>query len=61
MITRFQDAFILDAGNGGVFVWVGKGCTMDERKKAMSHATEYLEQMVNIYCFIWLLNFKIII
>lgn len=40
-----QDAFILDAGNGGVFVWVGKGCTMDERKKAMSYATKYLEEM----------------
>jgi len=38
-----KDAFILDAASGGIYVWVGKGCTMDERKKAMQYAAEYLK------------------
>lgn len=39
-----NDAFILDAGNGGIFVWIGKGCTMQERSKAMDWAKQYLEK-----------------
>lgn len=39
-----KDAFILDAYNGGVYVWIGKNCTKDERKKAMAYAVEYIEQ-----------------
>lgn len=39
-----KDAFILDAGNGGIFVWVGRRCTMDERKNAMQYAQAFLEQ-----------------
>ncbi|VDK62705.1 unnamed protein product [Onchocerca ochengi] len=38
-----KDAFILDACNGGIFVWVGKNCTLDERKKAMEYATKYIK------------------
>lgn len=38
------DAFILDAANGGIYVWVGKGCTVNERKKAMEWATKFLEE-----------------
>uniref|UniRef100_A0A0M3ITB7 Gelsolin-like domain-containing protein n=1 Tax=Ascaris lumbricoides TaxID=6252 RepID=A0A0M3ITB7_ASCLU len=38
-----KDAFILDAWNGGVFVWIGKGCTKQERTKAMKWAQEYLK------------------
>ncbi|KAH7729206.1 Protein GSNL-1 [Aphelenchoides avenae] len=39
-----KDAFILDAASGGLFVWVGKQCTMAERKKAMDWALQYLKQ-----------------
>ncbi|KAE9553727.1 hypothetical protein FO519_003037, partial [Halicephalobus sp. NKZ332] len=39
-----NDAFILDAGLGGVFVWVGKGCTLQERSKAMDWSKEFLEK-----------------
>uniref|UniRef100_A0A915CLX7 Gelsolin-like domain-containing protein n=1 Tax=Ditylenchus dipsaci TaxID=166011 RepID=A0A915CLX7_9BILA len=39
-----KDAFILDAVHGGTFVWVGKECTLAERKKAMDFGTQYLEQ-----------------
>jgi len=39
-----KDAFIVDTFDGGLFVWVGKGCTLDERKKAMDHGQQYLEQ-----------------
>ncbi|VDN05918.1 unnamed protein product [Thelazia callipaeda] len=38
-----KDAFVLDAQNGGIFVWIGKKCTIDERKKAMNYATQYLK------------------
>jgi len=36
-----KDAFIIDTGKGGIFVWVGKGCTMQERKKAMVHFCDF--------------------
>lgn len=45
-MRTLQDAFILDAYNGGVYVWIGKNCTKDERKKAMAYAIEYIEQQV---------------
>uniref|UniRef100_A0A914RXV0 Gelsolin-like domain-containing protein n=1 Tax=Parascaris equorum TaxID=6256 RepID=A0A914RXV0_PAREQ len=38
------DAFILNTGTGGIFVWVGKQCTMDERWKSMEWAKKYLQQ-----------------
>ncbi|VDO44649.1 unnamed protein product, partial [Onchocerca flexuosa] len=38
-----KDAFILDACNGGIFVWIGKNCSPDERKKAMDYAAKYIE------------------
>lgn len=48
MDESFQDAFILDAGKGGVFVWVGKDCTADEREKAMETGAKYLHKRVRI-------------
>lgn len=39
-----NDAFIVDAVNGGVFVWIGKGCTPAERKKAHQFGQEYIKQ-----------------
>lgn len=44
---NFQDAFILDAVNGGIFVWVGKGCTLEERAKAMTWGAKYLKEKVS--------------
>ncbi|CAI5452905.1 unnamed protein product [Caenorhabditis angaria] len=39
-----NDAFILDALNGGIFVWIGKNCTLDERSKALIWGQNYLKQ-----------------
>ncbi|EPB66354.1 gelsolin repeat protein [Ancylostoma ceylanicum] len=39
-----KDAFILDAVNGGIFVWVGKGCNIDERSNAFLWGENYLKQ-----------------
>ncbi|VDM38758.1 unnamed protein product [Toxocara canis] len=39
-----EDAYILNTGAGTMFVWVGKQCTMDERRKAMQWAKEYAEK-----------------
>ncbi|CAB3396625.1 unnamed protein product [Caenorhabditis bovis] len=39
-----NDAFILDALNGGVFVWIGKNCTLEERSKALIWGENYLRQ-----------------
>ena len=33
-----QDAFILDMGNSGVYAWIGKGATQQERNQAFMHA-----------------------
>ncbi|VDK20072.1 unnamed protein product [Anisakis simplex] len=38
-----KDAFILDASNGGVYVWIGKGCTKEERAKAVNWANDYID------------------
>uniref|UniRef100_A0A915Q3X7 Gelsolin-like domain-containing protein n=1 Tax=Setaria digitata TaxID=48799 RepID=A0A915Q3X7_9BILA len=38
-----KDAFILDVYNGGIYVWIGKKCSHNERKKAMEYATRYIE------------------
>ncbi|CAD6191665.1 unnamed protein product [Caenorhabditis auriculariae] len=35
-----KDAFILDALNGGIFVWIGKDCTIDERQKHLPSWTQ---------------------
>ncbi|CAJ0583260.1 unnamed protein product, partial [Mesorhabditis spiculigera] len=39
-----NDAYVLDACTGGIFVWIGKGCSMDERGKAMHWGQSYLAQ-----------------
>jgi len=46
-ILKSQDAFIVDAVSGGLFIWIGKDCTLDERKKAMEWGQEYLKKQVN--------------
>lgn len=33
-----DDCFILDTGPTGVFSWIGKGCTINEKKAAMNNA-----------------------
>ncbi|VIO88923.1 Uncharacterized protein BM_BM4836 [Brugia malayi] len=38
-----KDAFILDTYNGGIYVWIGKKCSPNERKKAMAYAIKYIE------------------
>jgi len=38
-----SDVFILDTG-AEVFAWIGKGSSVDEKKKAMHFAQEYLQK-----------------
>ena len=37
-LLESDDAFILDMGTSGVYAWIGKGATNDERKQAFMHA-----------------------
>ncbi|KAG5671064.1 hypothetical protein PVAND_001279 [Polypedilum vanderplanki] len=38
-----NDCFILDTGHG-IFVWVGKGSTDQEKKQAINHAQEFIKK-----------------
>ncbi|KAK6059226.1 gelsolin repeat protein [Cooperia oncophora] len=38
-----KDSFVLDAGQAGIFVWIGKDCTLEERAQALHIGTEYIE------------------
>ncbi|KJH42811.1 gelsolin repeat protein [Dictyocaulus viviparus] len=46
---KTEDAFILDAVNGGVFIWIGKQCTLFERANAISWGENYLRQKPLLY------------
>ena len=37
-----DDAFILDMGSSGVYAWIGKGATQQERSQAFSHAQKFI-------------------
>ncbi|KAJ1371237.1 hypothetical protein KIN20_033147 [Parelaphostrongylus tenuis] len=39
-----NDAFILDTVNGGIFVWIGKNCTLGERSNAIVWGQKYLKE-----------------
>jgi len=39
-----NDAFILDTGAAGIFAWVGKGCTKEEKMQAMTTATNFIKE-----------------
>ncbi|KAJ3049226.1 hypothetical protein HK102_012541 [Quaeritorhiza haematococci] len=38
-----KDVFVLDVGNE-LFVWVGKGASAEERRRAMQYAMEYINK-----------------
>jgi hypothetical protein len=38
----FQDCYILDTVTSGIFVWIGKQCTKDEKVEAMKLAQKFL-------------------
>ncbi|XP_055624817.1 gelsolin-like isoform X1 [Toxorhynchites rutilus septentrionalis] len=42
MLESNQDCFILDTGASGIFVWVGKGATSQERAQSMIKAQEFI-------------------
>lgn len=37
-----SDCFILDSGPSGIYAWIGKKCTKNEKKSAWQNATEFL-------------------
>ena len=37
-VVSSQDAFILDTGSGGLFAWLGKKATQQEKKAAFKNA-----------------------
>ncbi|XP_066925925.1 gelsolin, cytoplasmic-like [Clytia hemisphaerica] len=39
-----DDCFILDTGPAGVFSWIGKGCTINEKKAAMNNAMKFIHK-----------------
>ncbi|XP_050394961.1 actin depolymerising venom protein gelsolin 1 [Patella vulgata] len=39
-----NDCFILDSGPSGIYIWVGKECTKNEKKSAWQNATEFLKK-----------------
>lgn len=38
-----QDAFILDTGAGGIFAWLGKDATQQEKKAAFKNAVDFIQ------------------
>lgn len=39
-----KDVFILDSGNGDVFVWIGRQATPQEKRESMKKADAYLSE-----------------
>lgn len=39
-----KDVFILDTGNGDVFVWIGRQATAQEKRESMKKADAYLSE-----------------
>ncbi len=45
VFITFQDCFILDSGSTtGVFAWIGRGASKDERVAALKAAEKFLER-----------------
>ncbi|ODM95069.1 Gelsolin, cytoplasmic [Orchesella cincta] len=43
-MLKSQDCFILDTGKSGIFVWIGKKCTREEKLQSMKHAESFLQK-----------------
>jgi hypothetical protein len=41
-MLKSEDCFILDAGQSGIFAWIGKQCTKQEKLQSMTHAEKFL-------------------
>ncbi|XGW35638.1 hypothetical protein V3C99_019107, partial [Haemonchus contortus] len=39
-----KDAFVLNAGQAGIYVWVGKECTLEERAQAMTIGSNFIKE-----------------
>ncbi|XP_057308091.1 gelsolin-like protein 2 [Hydractinia symbiolongicarpus] len=44
-----NDVFLVDAG-GHLFVWIGKGASIDERKNSMGYVHNFLKDKCNPFC-----------
>lgn len=52
-MLKTDDAYILYAGSAGVFAWVGRLATKDEKTAAMKHAQDFVkEENVSIIFYI---------
>lgn len=43
-MLKSEDCFILDAGKSGIFGWIGKSCTKQEKTSAMTIAEKFLKE-----------------
>ena len=58
ILCILQDCYILDTVTAGIFVWIGKQCTKDEKVEAMKRAQKFLT--TNNYP-VWTKVFSVII
>lgn len=43
-MMKSQDCYILDTAGSGIFVWIGRQCTREEKASAMNTANKYLTE-----------------
>ena len=46
-----QDAFIVDTGKGGIYAWLGREATQQEKKAAFKNAVVCSIKMLTGFCY----------
>ena len=53
-----SDAFIIDNGQLGIWVWIGKKASKEERVEAMRNAQGFIKKKGNEFCFEYLSSIR---